>query len=68
MAGLYDCPICFELYTEEGERRPKWLPCSHTHCLKCLRDMQRNGGITCSQCTRFHIVPDRGPEVYSTNR
>ncbi len=31
------CAICFGDYEEEGERRPKLLPCSHTYCLGCLR-------------------------------
>ena len=35
---LITCPICLSEYEEAIEnRKPKFLPCSHTVCLQCLK-------------------------------
>lgn len=33
-----ECPSCYELY-DEGERCPRNLPCGHTYCEHCLKQI-----------------------------
>ena len=33
---LINCSVCLEVYNDQ-ERKPKFLPCSHTICLRCLQ-------------------------------
>ena len=33
---LTTCCVCFEVYNE-GDRKPKFLSCFHTHCLVCIK-------------------------------
>ena len=47
-AGI-TCSICDEVYNSE-ERRPLLLPCSHTFCRNCLRQMQKNQNALCPFC------------------
>eukprot|EP00058_Branchiostoma_floridae_P019041 XP_002604530.1 hypothetical protein BRAFLDRAFT_79377 [Branchiostoma floridae] len=50
------CSICLELFT-----RPKVLPCQHTFCQDCLRDLvggRRN--FQCPNCRRQVSLPGRG--------
>ena len=35
------CCICLEFY-DEGERKPKFLSCHHTYCLKCIKVRIKN--------------------------
>ncbi len=63
-----NCSVCLESYEEEGDLCPKWLPCSHTVCLGCLRHLNQFRQITCPECRALHSVPTRGPEAFRTNR
>ncbi|XP_034242629.1 cell wall protein AWA1-like isoform X2 [Thrips palmi] len=35
-----ECQVCFEKFNAV-ERRPKVLPCGHTYCLQCLKELPR---------------------------
>ena len=61
------CPICFEIYTE-GNRCPKLLPCTHTVCVLCLRQLVRNSRIQCPECRLHHAVPSGAVQAFPTNR
>ncbi len=41
---IIKCPICLENF-----RDPRMLPCSHTFCLKCIKDVafNNNGQFKC---------------------
>ncbi|XP_046640762.1 uncharacterized protein LOC124326142 isoform X2 [Daphnia pulicaria] len=45
------CGVCLWEYDEEI-RRPKFLPCSHTVCLECLKEIRRADSITCPFCRK----------------
>ncbi len=65
-----ECSVCFESYTQDGDRVPKLLPCSHTLCLQCLQQLPRHQGnrITCPECRKVHQVGQAGAEAFLTNR
>ena len=48
------CPVCFEDYEEKGNHIPRLLPCSHTLCDKCVRELKHGKRITCPQDRQTH--------------
>ena len=51
---VFECPICFEIIES-----PKYLPCFHKFCIKCiqwLEQKQINGKIKCPLCRKEHII------------
>ena len=63
-----DCTVCFETFSEVGNKCPKLLPCSHTLCLECLTQITRGTQVQCPECRQFHQVPIGGAEAFPTNR
>ena len=53
------CSVCMTTFTD-----PKQLPCLHSFCLHCLKEILRTSGrhdiITCPECRRESRVPGRG--------
>ena len=51
------CPICLEQYTD-----PKFLPCFHSFCYKCLVDLQQQDGavLPCPTCRSPCQLPEQG--------
>ena len=65
---LTNCPVCCQEYKAKGDHVPRFLPCSHTVCEKCInRKLFRKGHLDCPQCGESHSVPD-GMESLSVNR
>ena len=71
------CSVCLEEFTHDGDKVPKLLPCSHTLCLSCLRQLSRANQlipletlfIECPECRVSHKVPQvTGPTGFPTNR
>ena len=57
MAGdneeLTTCTVCFEFYTEDGDYIPRLLPCHHTLCEKCIKELlQEKSVVSCPECRR----------------
>ncbi len=47
-----DCRICFEKF-DKHLRKPTWVGCGHTFCLKCLEDMKLSGrNYICPTCRK----------------
>jgi len=49
LGSLAECPICMEEYNSD----PKFLPCLHTVCLKCVERLlssQPRAGVRCPLC------------------
>ena len=71
------CSVCLEGFARDGDKCPKLLPCSHTLCLSCLRQLSRANSlipletsfIECPECRVSHKVPQvTGPTGFPTNR
>ena len=65
------CSVCLEGFTHDGDKVPKFLPCSHTLCVSCLQKLRganRWSSIQCPECRVFHQVPLAGPAGFATNR
>ncbi|CAD5114620.1 unnamed protein product [Dimorphilus gyrociliatus] len=50
------CAICVESWVE---RDPRTLPCQHTFCLGCLKQLKTSHSIECPICRRKVNVPNR---------
>ena len=45
-----ECPICFNPYADGGVREPRFMiPCGHTMCISCLRQLQPSKCPCCNQ-------------------
>ncbi len=60
-----ECAVCMEGYEAEGEKRPKLLPCSHTLCAGCVKQLTEGFRIQCPECRESHLIP---MEDFPTNR
>ena len=48
------CQVCFEHFQEDGDHIPRILPCHHTACEKCVKEMIRGNKIICPECREEH--------------
>ena len=56
IAENFTCPICYQLF-----KNPKFLPCHHSCCEKCLEKMlQVQSRIVCPECRKEAPVPAGG--------
>ena len=51
---LLSCQVCFDNFEEAGDHVPRLLPCSHTLCEKCVKDLVRNNTLKCPECRKKH--------------
>ena len=56
------CPICYQLF-----KNPKYLPCYHSYCEKCLEKMVVRSKITCPECRQKVTVPVGGVKKLTNN-
>ena len=56
------CPVCYQVF-----RNPKYLPCYHSYCEKCLEKMQKHSKITCPECRKETAVPAGGVKELPNN-
>ncbi|KAK7474353.1 hypothetical protein BaRGS_00034401 [Batillaria attramentaria] len=59
------CPLCLDTF-----RSPKLLPCSHTFCEACLKDLVSNhpsGKFPCPTCREEIQVPQDGVSAFKNN-
>ncbi|XP_065902928.1 tripartite motif-containing protein 2-like [Dysidea avara] len=62
VAGLLNCPVCYEVY-----KRPKYLPCYHSYCEGCMEKLQRGSNIICPECRETSEVPVGGVKELPNN-
>lgn len=55
MQSALECTICFENFDAKN-MKPMTLPCGHGFCLKCLKDLHKNGKIECPMCKKVHTI------------
>ena len=56
------CPVCYQLF-----KKPKYLPCHHSYCERCLEKMQVQSKIICPECRKEAIVPPGGVKDLDNN-
>ena len=54
---MMNCPVCFEVFGEEGDHVPRMLQCFHTQCEKCIGHLLQNDSIECPECRTRHSLP-----------
>ena len=54
--GILSCPICFEDYGTEGDVVPRLLPCTHTLCENCMKELFLNNSLECPECRKRHTA------------
>ena len=48
--GITNCPVCFEAYEENGNHIPRILPCFHTVCENCIKQLMTENTLGCPEC------------------
>ena len=61
------CSVCFEPYTEIGEHIPRILPCYHTLCENCIRQLILRKKLECPECRTNHEAK-HGPTTFKQNK
>ena len=52
---LTNCIVCFEFYTENGDHVPRLLPCHHTVCEKCIKQLlKKTAEVNCPECRKVY--------------
>ena len=69
---LLACQVCLEDFEEKGDHVPRIMPCSHTLCGKCLRQLikptaYRGEKIECPECRKTHAVVE-GVKTFPQNK
>ena len=47
---LLSCVVCLEDFEEDGDKTPRLLPCTHTLCQNCIKQLIRNQKLECPEC------------------
>ena len=53
LAQMLSCVVCMEDYDEDGHI-PRLLPCTHTLCENCVKQLIRNQRLECPECRAKH--------------
>ncbi|CAG0882595.1 unnamed protein product [Darwinula stevensoni] len=63
LEDLLTCPICYEAFDHENHA-PKALHCSHSVCLLCLLNMERESALQV-ECPMCRVVSTKSSESYN---
>ena len=62
------CQICLEDFKETGDHVPRLLPCTHTLCEKCLKQLVQGAFVECPQCRQKHRVVNNEVRTFPQNK
>ena len=51
---LLSCQVCLEEYVEDGDHVPRLLPCTHTVCESCIKQLISDKTLNCPECRTKH--------------
>ena len=51
---LLSCVVCLEEFEEDGDKIPRLLPCTHTLCQNCIKQLIRYEKLECPECRAKH--------------
>ena len=54
---LLSCVVCLEEFEEDGDHISRLLPCTHTLCEICLKQLICNNKLECPECRAKHEAP-----------
>ena len=65
MESIFECGVCFKSYSH-NEKKPLSLPCGHTFCLECLRQLNKHALIKCPfDKIAHHVIAENLPVNYA---
>ena len=68
---LLACQVCLENFKDTGDQVPRLMPCSHTLCERCLKQLikpsNKGDKIECPECRKTHAVVD-GVKTFPQNK
>ena len=65
MDSIFECGVCFKTYNHM-EKKPLSLPCGHTFCLECLKQLNKHSVIKCPfDKVAHHCLADNLPVNYA---
>ena len=65
---MTNCSVCFEVYAETGSHIPRLLPCTHTVCEMCIRQLiQGKEALNCPECRVRHPAHN-GVKTFPQNK
>ena len=65
---ILTCQICLEDFEETGEYVPRILPCHHSLCEKCLKELIEMNFVECPECRKRHRVVDNEVKTFPQNK
>ena len=64
MESIFECGVCFKTY-DHKEKKPHSLPCGHTFCYECLRQISKHQMVKCPfDKISHHVIVDNLPVNY----
>ena len=54
MEHLLRCHVCLEEFTKSDDHIPRLLPCTHTLCTSCIKQLIRDNKLECPECRTKH--------------
>ena len=64
MESIFECGICFKPYNH-NEKKPISLPCGHSFCFECVKQIYKHQVIKCPyDKVAHHSVPENLPVNY----
>ena len=68
LEGILNCPVCFEDYgINDDNVIPRLLPCTHTLCGKCTRELIQKKSLQCPECRKRHPA-EHGMRSFPQNK
>jgi hypothetical protein len=55
MESIFECGVCFKYYNSI-DKKPVSLPCGHTFCLECIKQINKHNNIKCPFDKSMHPI------------
>ena len=59
LEDMLSCGVCMEEFGTDGKHLPRLLPCTHTVCEACIKQLIRNKKLECPECRTIHEVKNK---------
>ena len=67
LAQMLSCTVCLEDYKSDGAHIPRLLPCTHTLCETCIRELIRYNRLVCPECRKVQEAT-KGEKSFPQNK